>query len=184
MDRVKIEEGIRLVLEGIGEDPNREGLLDTPKRVAKMYMKTLNGYTEDPKEHLRLFTEKTDNMVIVKDIPFFSYCEHHLVPFIGKIHIGYIPKDKIIGISKLVRLARVFCKRLQVQERLTDQIADILQKELDPQGVMVYIEAEHGCMVLRGVRTPGAKTITAAVRGVFTDHDKTAKAEFMLSITK
>lgn len=182
MNKELIEKGVKYILEGIGEDIKRDGLKDTPSRVARMYEETLSGYTENPDKHIRIFKEKVNNMVLVKDIPFFSYCEHHLVPFIGKMHIAYIPNENILGISKLVRLARVFCKRLQVQERLTDQIADLLVHKLTPQGVMVYIEAEHGCMTLRGVRTPGAKTITTAVRGVFADNTKTAKIEFMEAI--
>lgn len=183
-DENKVRDAVKLLLEGIGEDPNRDGLKDTPDRVMRMYKETLGGYYEDPEQHLRVFDDPTQNMVIVKDIPFFSYCEHHLAPFIGKLHIGYVPNGKVIGISKLVRLARVFAKRLQIQERLTDQIADLLEKTLKPLGVMVYLEAEHTCMALRGVRTPGAKTVTSAVRGCFRDKTEQARSEFMEGIRR
>lgn len=178
-DEEKVTEAIRLLLEGIGEDPDRDGLKDTPDRVMRMYRDTLSGYYEDPEKYLKIFEDNTKNMVVVKDIPFFSYCEHHLAPFIGKLHIGYVPHKKVIGISKLVRLARVFAKRLQIQERLTDQIADLLMKKLKPLGVAVYIEAEHTCMTLRGVRAPGAKTVTSAIRGCFCVDKDGTRQEFL-----
>ena len=183
VDKKKIEKSVKLLLEAIGDNPNREGLLDTPKRVAKMYEKILNGYDEDPNKYLTTFTPESHDMVIVKDIPFYSFCEHHLVLFTGKIHIAYIPNKKMVGLSKLVRLARVYAKRPQVQERLTRQIADILVKKLSPD-VMVYVEAEHYCMTMRGVRTPGSKTVTSAVRGKFLNPDKhkNPKSEFLKAI--
>ncbi len=170
MDRAKIEEGVRLVLEGIGEDPHREGLLKTPERVAKMYEEVLAGISQEPSAHFETtFDEHHEEMVLVRDIPFYSICEHHLVPFFGKAHVAYIPAadGRICGLSKLARLVDVYAKRLQVQERLTSQIADTLMNELDPRGVIVVLEAEHLCMSMRGVKKPGALTTTSAVRGAF-----------------
>lgn len=170
MDKAKIEEGVRLILEGIGEDPAREGLLETPARVARMYEEVFAGLTEDPARHFETtFDEHHEEMVLVRDIPFYSMCEHHLVPFFGKAHVAYIPAadGRICGLSKLARLVEAFAKRPQVQERLTAQVADTLIAELNPQGVIVVIEAEHLCMSMRGVKKPGAKTITSAVRGAF-----------------
>ncbi len=170
MDNAKIEQGVRLILEGIGEDPDREGLLDTPARVARMYEEVFAGLTEDPARHFEMtFDEHHEEMVLVKDIPFYSMCEHHLVPFFGKAHVAYIPASdgRICGLSKLARLVEAFAKRPQVQERLTSQIADTLIEQLDPQGVIVVLEAEHMCMSMRGVKKPGSQTVTSAVRGVF-----------------
>ena len=170
MDNAKIEEGVRLILEGIGEDPNREGLLKTPARVARMYNEVFGGMDQDPHQHFEtLFDEHHEEMVLVKDIPFYSMCEHHLVPFFGHAHVAYIPSSdgKICGLSKLARLVEVYAKRPQVQERLTSQVADTLVKELNPQGVIVVIEAEHMCMSMRGVKKPGSQTTTSAVRGLF-----------------
>ncbi|MDY0340353.1 MAG: GTP cyclohydrolase I FolE [Coriobacteriia bacterium] len=170
MDRAKIEEGVRLILEGIGEDTSREGLLDTPRRVASMYEEIFAGLDQDASEHFSVtFSEGHQEMVLIRDIPLYSVCEHHLVPFLGKAHVAYIPgKDgQICGLSKIARLVDVFAKRPQVQERLTSQIADTLVKELDPTGVLVIIEAEHLCMSMRGVRKPGTLTTTSAVRGIF-----------------
>ncbi len=170
MDAAKIEQGVRLILEGIGEDPDREGLQKTPERVAKMYEEVFAGMTEDPSEHFEtLFDEHHEEMVLVRDIPFYSMCEHHLVPFFGLAHVAYIPaaNGRICGLSKLARLVDAFAKRPQVQERLTSQIADTLVEELNPQGVIVVLEAEHMCMSMRGVKKPGARTTTSAVRGVF-----------------
>ena len=169
MDIEKIEQGVKYILEGIGEDLNREGLQKTPHRVAKMYEEICAGMNQD--SHIffeSLFDENHQEMVIVKDIPFYSICEHHLMPFFGHVHVAYIPGDsgKICGLSKIARLIDCFAKRLQVQERLTSQIADTLVKELDTQGVMIVIEAEHLCMSMRGVKKPGSKTTTSAVRGV------------------
>lgn len=170
MDKAKIEEGVRLILEGIGEDPDREGLQETPARVARMYEEVFAGLTEDPHRHFEtMFDEGHQEMVLERDIPFYSMCEHHLVPFFGKAHIAYIPgpDGRICGLSKLARLLDAFAKRPQVQERLTSQIADTLVQELRPEGVLVVLEAEHLCMNMRGVKKPGSKTTTSAVRGIF-----------------
>lgn len=170
MDLSKIEEGVRLILEGIGEDPNREGLRKTPERVARLYQECCAGLFEDPAVHFETtFDEHHQEMVIVHDIPFYSLCEHHLAPFFGKAHVAYIPAldGRICGISKLARLVDVFARRPQVQERLTSQVADTLMEQLNPQGVLVVMEAEHLCMSMRGVKKAGAQTTTSAVRGVF-----------------
>ncbi|MBI4733663.1 MAG: GTP cyclohydrolase I FolE [Rubrobacteridae bacterium] len=170
MDRAKIEQGVRLILEGIGEDVDREGLQDTPRRVASMYEEVLSGMNQDPYAILSVtFGEDHDEMVMVRDIPMYSICEHHMVPFIGKVHVAYIPSadGRITGISKLARVVEVYAKRLQVQERMTTQIADALVNALNPQGVMVVVEAEHLCMSMRGVKKPGSLTVTSAVRGLF-----------------
>ena len=170
MDKAKIEEGVRLILEGVGEDPDREGLRETPARVARMYEEVFAGLTEDPARHFAVtFDEHHEEMVLVRDIPFCSMCEHHLVPFYGKAHVAYIPASdgRICGLSKLARLVEAFAKRPQVQERLTSQIADTLIDQLGPQGVIVVLEAEHMCMSMRGVKKPGSQTVTSAVRGVF-----------------
>lgn len=176
----KLQQAITLLLEAVGEDVTREGLIDTPRRVARMYKEVFSGLHKDPEKELAVyFTEDYDEMVIVKDIPFYSMCEHHLVPFFGKAHVVYIPSKGIItGLSKLARVVEVFARRPQVQERMTNQIADLIMKKLDPIGVMVVIQAEHLCMSMRGVLKPGAKTVTSAVRGVFTD-DIAARAEAM-----
>lgn len=170
MDRAKIEQGVRLILEGVGEDPNREGLLETPARVARMYEEILNGMDKDPAElFVKKFNEGHQEMVLVHDIPVYSICEHHLVPFYGVAHVAYLPNTSgyICGISKLARLVELFAHRPQVQERLTSQVADTLVEELDPQGVLVVLECEHLCMSMRGVKKPGSKTTTSAVRGSF-----------------
>ena len=170
MDTRKIEEGVRLILEGVGEDPDREGLRETPARVARMYEEVFAGLAQDPAVHFeKTFDEHCNEMVLVRDISFYSMCEHHLVPFFGKAHIGYIPAadGRVCGLSKLARLVEVFAKRPQVQERLTGQIADTLVEQLHPQGVIVVLEAEHMCMSMRGVKKPGSRTVTSAVRGVF-----------------
>ncbi len=170
MDREKIEQGVRLILEGVGEDLNREGLLDTPKRVAAMYEEIFAGLAENPAEHFKvMFNEGHREMILVRDIPVYSVCEHHLVPFIGRAHVAYIPGDdgRICGLSKITRVVDVFARRPQVQERLTSQIAETIVEYLDPAGVMVVIEAEHLCMSMRGVRKAGTTTTTSAVRGVF-----------------
>ena len=179
MDKGKIEEGVRLILEGIGEDPSREGLLETPARVARMYEEVFAGLTEDPSRHFETtFDEHHEEMVLVSDIPFYSMCEHHLVPFFGRAHVAYIPAadGRICGLSKLARLVEAFAKRPQVQERLTSQIADTLIEQLHPQGVLVVLEAEHMCMSMRGVKKPGSKTTTSAVRGVF-ERSQATRAE-------
>ncbi len=170
MDKQKIEEGVRAILEGVGEDPNREGLRDTPRRVANMYEEIFSGIGKDPKSVLGVtFSEGHDEMVVVKDIPFYSVCEHHMMPFIGKAHVAYIPnkEGQITGISKLARVVDVVSRRLQVQERLTTEVAKALMDALEPRGVMVVVEAEHLCMSMRGVQKPGHLTVTSAVRGVF-----------------
>ncbi len=183
VDLEKIARGVRLILEGIGEDPERPGLRRTPERVADMYAELTSGMREDPHQHIvPLPGEAYDEMVIVKDIHIYSVCEHHLAPFVGRCHIAYIPKGgRILGLSKLARLAETFARRLQVQERLTSEIADTLFEGLKPLGVMVVIEAEHTCMTLRGVKKPGAKTITSALRGGFRKDPRT-RAEAMALI--
>ena len=184
VDLERIARGVRLILEGIGEDPDRPGLQQTPQRVAEMYAELTAGMHEDPHEQIVPLPGDThDEMVIVKDISIASLCEHHLAPFVGKCHIAYIPKDgRILGISKLARLAETFSRRLQLQERLTTDIANTLFESLTPIGVMVVIEAEHTCMTLRGVRKAGAKTITSAVLGGFRNDPRT-RAEAMALIT-
>ena len=181
MDRAMIEQGVRLILEGIGEDPSREGLLDTPRRVAAMYEEIFAGLSQDASEHFRVtFNEAHQEMVLIRDIPLYSVCEHHLLPFLGRAHVAYIPgKDgRICGLSKIARLVDVYAKRPQVQERMTSRIADTLVAELAPQGVLVVIEAEHLCMSMRGVQKPGAVTTTSAVRGIFARNAAT-RAEAM-----
>lgn len=167
MDKKRIENAVREILIAIGEDPDREGLKETPERVARMYEEVFKGLENSPEEHLKIFTEeKNEEMVIVRDIPLYSMCEHHLLPFVGKAHIVYIPgSGKVIGLSKLARIVDNFARRPQIQERLTSQIADFLMENLEPQGVAVVIEAEHLCMTMRGARAAGAKTTTSALRG-------------------
>lgn len=184
MDKERIQNAVREILIAVGENPDREGLLETPKRVANMYEEIFAGLTEDPKQHIKLFNEQSnDEMVIVKDIPFYSMCEHHLLPFFGKAHIGYIPSDnKIIGLSKFARIVDNFAKKPQVQERLTSDIADFLNDNLQPKGVAVIMEAEHMCMTMRGARAAGSKTQTSALRGIMRTDAKT-RAE-VLSLLK
>ncbi len=170
MDRVRIERAVREILIAIGEDPDRDGLVDTPSRVARMYGEIFAGLHDDPSSYLKTtFLADHDEMVMVRDIPMYSACEHHLLPWVGKAHVAYIPNDdgRITGLSKLARLVDSYAKRPQVQERLTSQIADELDRSLEPKGVMVVIEAEHLCMTMRGIRKPGATTVTSAVRGMF-----------------
>lgn len=183
-DLDKIEQAVRLIIEGIGEDPNREGLLDTPKRVAKMYAEVFEGLDIEAKDYFDVvFGEDHEELVLVKDIPFFSMCEHHLVPFYGKAHVGYIPKGgRVTGLSKLARAVEAVAKRPQLQERITSTVAEAIVEKLDPHGVIVVIEAEHMCMTMRGVRKPGAKTVTSAVRGCF-ERDAASRAE-VLSLIK
>ncbi|MBV9960409.1 MAG: GTP cyclohydrolase I FolE [Acidobacteria bacterium] len=183
VDLELIARGVRLILEGIGEDVSRAGLVDTPRRVAEMYAELTAGMREDPHQHVVPLPGDThDEMVIVKDISIASICEHHLAPFVGRCHIAYIPKNgRILGLSKLARLAETFARRLQVQERLTTEIAHTLYEGLKPLGVMVVIEAEHTCMTLRGVRKPGAITVTSAVLGGFRSDSRT-RAEAMALI--
>lgn len=178
VDENKIKEGVKLILEGIGEDLNREGIKDTPDRVARMYAEIFAGMGEDAKKHLmRTFQADTSDIVLEKDITFYSTCEHHLMPFFGKAHIAYIPDGKVVGISKLARTVEVYAKRPQLQEQLNCQIADAIMDYLAPKGVMVVIEAEHTCMTMRGVKKPGTKTVTIASRGVFAD-DKSLQDRF------
>ena len=170
VDMARIEKAVREILEAIGEDPERNGLLATPRRVARMYAEICSGLHENPDDHLSItFEADHDEMVMVRDIPIYSLCEHHLAPFIGKAHVAYIPNDdgRVIGLSKFARLIDGYAKRPQVQERLTSQVADALQASLDPKGVMVVIEAEHLCMSMRGVKKAGSTTVTSAVRGLF-----------------
>jgi GTP cyclohydrolase I len=183
VDLEKIEAGVKLILEGIGEDPARPGLQGTPRRVALMYEEICAGLHTDPRQFLHVIPAEThDEMVIVKDIPIYSICEHHLLPFVGIAHIAYIPKaGRIVGLSKLARVADLMAKKPQIQERLTTEIADLLYEELQATGVMVVIEAEHLCMEMRGVRKPGSKTVTSALRGGFLKDQRT-RAEAMALI--
>ena len=169
VNKDKIIEGVKLILEGIGEDCSREGLLETPERIARMYEEIFSGMTEDVSRHLKKRFQVEDNqMILEKDIPFYSMCEHHLLPFFGKVHIAYVPNGEVLGLSKLARCVDVFAKRPQLQERMTVQIADAIMTELNPKGVMVMIEAdEHMCMTMRGVKKPGSKTVTSVSRGCF-----------------
>lgn len=182
MDAKKIEKGIRLLLEGVDEDPGRPGLKGTPRRVASMFLEILGGSNEDPAKHLRtIHEEKHDEMVIIKNIPLYSMCEHHLLPFAGVAHVAYIPKaGRIVGLSKIARVVDIFSRRLQVQERLTKQVADILDEHLKPLGVMVVIEAEHMCMSMRGAKKPKSVTVTSAVRGSFRTNSATRAEAIML----
>lgn len=185
VDHTKIEFAVRDILEAIGEDPDRDGLLDTPARVARMYGEITSGLHENPEEHLyKVFDVDHDEMVMVRDIPIYSMCEHHLLPFFGTAHVAYIPKPggRITGLSKIARLVDGFARRPQVQERLTRQVADAVRDALDPGGVLVVIEAEHMCMSMRGVRKPGSSTVTSAVHGSFRDSAST-RSEAMRFLT-
>ncbi|MEX2356090.1 MAG: GTP cyclohydrolase I FolE [Thermaerobacterales bacterium] len=181
-DLPKLEAAVRMILEAVGEDPDRPGLRDTPRRVAESYQELLGGLHRDPAEEISVFFElEHDEMVLVKDIPFYSLCEHHLLPFIGQAHVAYIPRGgKITGLSKLARVLDVAARRPQVQERLTGEVADAVMERLQPQGVLVVIEAEHLCMTMRGIKKPGSRTITSAVRGIFSDSDKTRAEAFSI----
>ena len=183
MDKERIQNAVREILIAVGEDPDREGLLETPKRVANMYEEIFAGLTEDPKQHIKLFNEQSnDEMVIVKDIPFYSMCEHHLLPFFGKAHIGYIPSDnKIIGLSKLARIVDNFAKKPQVQERLTSDIADFLNDNLQPKGVAVIMEAEHMCMTMRGARAAGSKNSNLGAQGHYAYRRQNKSGSFIAS---
>jgi GTP cyclohydrolase I len=168
MDSEKIKQGVKLIIEGIGENPKRPGIVDTPRRVADMYEEIFSGMEQDPSDIIRLVPdEQHDEIVLLKDIPFYSICEHHMLPFLGKAHLAYIPKGHICGLSKLARVVELYARRLQLQERLTTQIADAVMELLNPRGVMVIIEAEHLCMTMRGVKKPGSITTTSVVRGLF-----------------
>lgn len=176
MDKKKLKKAVTLMLEAMGEDTGREGLRDTPRRVADFYEETLAGFNTDPKKILTVYYEKENHeeIVLVKDIPFYSLCEHHLLPFFGVAHVAYIPrKDRLLGISKLVRVVEAFSRRLQLQERLSKQIVDTIMEVAKPHGAMVVVEAEHLCMTMRGVKKPGAKMITSAIRGVFLNDART-----------
>jgi GTP cyclohydrolase I len=173
IDRKRIEKAIREILDAVGEDLNREGIKRTPQRVANMYAELLGGMREDPKEHLKgVFQEDYDEIVILRDIPFYSICEHHLMPFIGSAHVAYLPKGKVLGVSKIARIVDCFSRRLQVQERLTNQIADFLMDNLQPMGVAVVLEASHSCMTIRGAKKPGSIMVTSSIRGVFRNDQK------------
>ncbi len=173
MDKKKIEQGIRLLLEGIGEDPQREGLVETPERIARMYEEICGGMYDSAEKHLqKTFKAENAEMVVEKDITFYSMCEHHLMPFYGKVHIAYIPDGKVVGLSKLARTVEVYARRLQLQEKMTVEIADALMKYLAPKGVMVWAEAEHMCMTMRGVKKSGSKTVSVATRGVFEENER------------
>ena len=168
VDHPRIERAVREILLAIGEDPDREGLLQTPARVARMYAELFSGLHQDPRIHLQTaFTEKYDEVVLVRDIAFHSICEHHLLPFIGKAHIGYIPDGRVLGLSKLGRIVEVVARRPQVQERLTETVADLLVEELGAKGVAVVVEAVHTCMTIRGIRKPGSECVTSAMKGLF-----------------
>jgi GTP cyclohydrolase I len=183
VDLKKIKEGVRLILEGIGEDPERPGLRETPERVARMYEELFEGLGKSALELLKpIEGESHDEMVLLKDIPFYSICEHHLLPFIGIAHIAYIPAGKIVGLSELAKALEVLAKRPQVQERLTSQLADLLMERLKPKGAMVVIDAEHLCLSMRGIKKPGARTVTSAVRGLF--RTKQSTREEMLELIK
>ena len=168
VDLTRIERAVREILAAVGEDPDREGLLETPARVARMYAELFSGLHEDPRQHLKkFFVEKYDEIVLVRDISFNSMCEHHMLPFMGKAHIGYMPNGRVIGLSKLARVVEVVAKRPQVQERMTETIANLLVDELNAKGVAVVIEATHTCMTIRGIRKPGSLCLTSAMKGVF-----------------
>lgn len=182
MNKKKIEKAVREILEAIGEDPERKDLLETPKRVAEMYEEIFSGMGKDPKKELEvILDQKHDEIILLKGVPLQSLCEHHLLPFIGKVHIAYIPKGgRVTGLSKLVRVIDVFSKRLQVQERLTCQIAEVIMEKLRPRGVMVVIEADHLCLSMRGVKKSGIITTTSAVRGIFKENQKTREEALAL----
>ena len=168
IDEARIEKAVREILSAVGEDLNRDGLKDTPARVARMYGELLAGMHDDPNTHIsRVFNENYDEIVLLRDIPFYSICEHHLMPFIGSAHVAYLPSGKILGVSKLARIVDCFARRLQTQERLTYQIADFLMSNLKPLGVAVVLEAAHSCMTIRGIKKPGSVMVTSAVRGLF-----------------
>ena len=179
IDSERIHKAVEEILLAVGEDPDREGLKKTPERVARMYSELLGGTFEDPHQHLKsVFTEQYDEIVLLRDIPFYSVCEHHLLPFIGKAHVGYLPTGKVLGVSKLARIVDSFSHRLQTQERLTGQIADFLMENLKPQGVAVVLQASHSCMTIRGIRKPGSMMVTSALRGIF-KRDSRSRSEVL-----
>lgn len=178
VDQNKVKDAVRLILEGIGEDPDREGLRETPDRIVRMYEEIFAGMEADGKEELsKVFAVDNSEMVLEKDITFYSMCEHHMLPFYGKAHVAYIPDGRVVGLSKLARTVEVYAKRLQIQERMTGEIADAVMEYLAPKGVMVAVEAEHMCMTMRGVKKPGSKTVSIATRGVFAD-DESLRSRF------
>lgn len=179
VDTKKIEKAVREILLAVGEDIEREGLKKTPDRVARMYSELLGGMHEKPEKHLRsVFTENYEEIVLLREIPFYSICEHHLMPFIGQAHVAYLPSGRILGISKLARIVDCFARRLQAQERLTYQIADFIMNKLKPQGVAVVLEASHSCMTIRGIKKPGSVMVTSALRGIF-KRDPKSRSEIM-----
>jgi GTP cyclohydrolase I len=179
VDVAKIERAVREILLAVGEDIEREGLKRTPRRVANMYAELLAGMSEDPKDHLKsVFRENYDEIVLLRDIPFYSICEHHLMPFIGSAHVAYLPSGMVLGVSKLARIVDCFARRLQLQERLTEQIADFIMDGLKPQGVAVVLEAAHSCMTIRGAQKPGSVMVTSAIRGIF-KRDPRSRSEIM-----
>ena len=182
VDQERIKRAVREILAAVGENPDREGLQETPARVARMYAELFSGLHEDPRLHLqKFFTEKYDEVVLVRDISFNSMCEHHMLPFIGRAHIGYLPAGRVIGLSKLARVVEVVARRPQVQERMTETIADLLVDELEAKGVAVVIEASHSCMTIRGIRKPGSICVTSAMRGIFKSH-LSSRSEIMTLI--
>ncbi len=181
VDQKKVERAVRLLLEGIGENPEREGLVDTPARIARMYAELVGGMEEDAKEHLsRTFTAENNEIVMEKEIPFYSICEHHMLPFFGKMHVAYIPDGKVVGLSKLARTVEVYARRLQIQEQMTAQVADALMKYLQPKGVMVMTEAEHMCMTMRGIKKPGSRTVSVVSRGEFEQNERLQNLFFQM----
>lgn len=184
-DKDKIKKAIELIIEAIGEDKNREGLKDTPDRIADMYEEIFKGLYENPREHLKnnFIEEKHQEMVILRNISFFSMCEHHFLPFFGKAHVGYIPNKKIVGISKIARVVDTLAKKPQLQERLTSEIADIIFEEINPLGLGVVLEAEHLCMIMRGIKKPGSMIVTSAIRGGFRKYAST-RSEFLFLISR
>jgi GTP cyclohydrolase I len=179
VDVERIQKAVRDILLAVGEDVEREGIRETPERVARMYAELLGGMHEDPKQHLQsVFNENYDEIVLLRDIPFYSICEHHLMPFIGTAHVAYLPAGSVLGVSKLARVVDCFARRLQVQERLTDQIADFMMKSLKPRGVAVVLEASHSCMTIRGIKKPGSVMVTSSLRGIFRKDSK-SRSEVM-----
>ena len=181
IDKEKVEAGVRLILEGIGEDVNREGLLETPDRIARMYEEIFGGMDMDAAEPLKkIFHASNNEMVLEKDITFYSTCEHHMLPFYGKAHVAYIPNGEVVGISKLARTVEIYARRLQIQEQLTAQVADALMEQLKPKGVMVMMEAEHMCMTMRGIKKPGSRTVTYVTRGIFNEDERLVNKFFQM----
>jgi GTP cyclohydrolase I len=184
VDLRRIEKAVVEILSAIGEDVGREGIRQTPQRVARMYAELLGGVREDPKQHVdKLFSEDYDEIVVLRDVPFYSICEHHLMPFIGSAHVAYLPAGAVLGVSKLARVVDCFARRLQVQERLTDQIAEFLMDSLNPRGVAVVLEASHSCMTIRGIKKPGSVMVTSSLRGIFR-RDPRSRNEIMSLIHK